>query len=579
MNSKKAKRSKEESLLIAYNSGNDRCNRSSESDTNVPPLDLPPTRLRRPKSRKLQVTPQSKACYSPWNALQVIFVLFTLATMFSMMWFTFILKTSLETMKKRVTSLESFDRSTTREYGDLSKDISSKYDALKKSENEVVKQENEHYKSILKQIAHLNLTVNDLQKRVESPESANKITGDIQLLKKGMADTGGDITEVKDKIKQLTDLAGKQNDQVNTLTNKFFNLSVQLAQVMGQPTPEPPKNTGTPPLILRMPISSDERAKPEEKLTLKNVSAIVSVEVARIMGIVSSVNHTLSHEVNRIRFLMKNLLEEVKKYVATLDDVRTKVSHVLSPNSSSIKSRGPVAEEQADVSEQLLNLTVDVTKISEAVHRQSRKLTELMLEMVQVNRTVNDHRHIEAIQEKSVICNCSSEVGKLWEELSKNRLDMQSMQQKLQMLQTPVKQNEPEVTPAPANLEASVTVTQNQSLSETDKSDKELEQEEEAVEDVMPHLTPGSNVTYSDEKATDAPLASSSHVNASSVLHSALPTNSTSSSTATTTLTSSLVNQTSTPASKVEVEVVKISTPSSDEAIEDSLEDNESESN
>ena len=66
-----------------------------------------------------------------------------------------------------------------------------------------------------------------------------------------------------------------------------------------------------------------------------------------------------------------------------------------------------------------------------------------MLEMVQVNRTVNDHPHIEAIQEKSVICNCSSEVGKLWEELSKNRLDMQSMQQKLQMLQTPVKQNEP----------------------------------------------------------------------------------------------------------------------------------------
>ena len=50
-------------------------------------------------------------------------------------------------------TVESFDRSTTREYGDLSKDISSKYDALKKSENEVVKQENEHYKSILKQVS------------------------------------------------------------------------------------------------------------------------------------------------------------------------------------------------------------------------------------------------------------------------------------------------------------------------------------------------------------------------------------------------------------------------------------------
>jgi len=35
----------------------------------------------------------------------------------------------------------------------------------------------------------------------------------------------------------------------------------------------------------------------------------------------------------------------------------------------------------------------------------------------------------------------------------------------------------------------------------------------------------------------------------------------------------------STPASKVEVEVVKITTPSSDEAIEDSLENTQSESN
>ena len=53
MSSKKTKRNKEESLLISYNSAEDRgaIVRSSESDDNVPPLDLPPTRLRRPRSR------------------------------------------------------------------------------------------------------------------------------------------------------------------------------------------------------------------------------------------------------------------------------------------------------------------------------------------------------------------------------------------------------------------------------------------------------------------------------------------------------------------------------------------------
>ena len=55
-------------------------------------------------SRKIHVPSQSKTCYSPWNALQVIFVLFTVGTMISMMWFTIILKTSLESMKKRITS-------------------------------------------------------------------------------------------------------------------------------------------------------------------------------------------------------------------------------------------------------------------------------------------------------------------------------------------------------------------------------------------------------------------------------------------------------------------------------------------
>ncbi|KAL9951504.1 hypothetical protein ACROYT_G044173 [Oculina patagonica] len=93
-------------MLISYNSAEDgrAVDRSSESDETVPPLDLPPTRLRRPRTRKLHVTPQSRTCCSIWNALQVIFVIFTIGTMISMMWFTIILKTSLESMKKRVTS-------------------------------------------------------------------------------------------------------------------------------------------------------------------------------------------------------------------------------------------------------------------------------------------------------------------------------------------------------------------------------------------------------------------------------------------------------------------------------------------
>lgn len=49
-------------------------------------------------------------------------------------------------------TVESYDRSTTREYGDLSKDMSDKYKTLKTSEEETVKLSNQHYKSILSQV-------------------------------------------------------------------------------------------------------------------------------------------------------------------------------------------------------------------------------------------------------------------------------------------------------------------------------------------------------------------------------------------------------------------------------------------
>ena len=44
---------------------------------------------------------------------------------------------------------------------------------------------------------------------------------------------------------------------------------------------------------------------------------ILFQEVARVMGIVTSVNHTLSHDIARLRVLMKSLLTEVKKHVVS----------------------------------------------------------------------------------------------------------------------------------------------------------------------------------------------------------------------------------------------------------------------
>ena len=49
-----------------------------------------------------------------------------------------------------------------------------------------------------------------------------------------------------------------------------------MAHVMGKPTPKAPKNTGTPPLILRIPVSNDEQQKAEDKSIMKNITAQIS---------------------------------------------------------------------------------------------------------------------------------------------------------------------------------------------------------------------------------------------------------------------------------------------------------------
>lgn len=61
-----------------------------------------------------------------------------------------------------------------------------------------------------------------------------------------------------------------------------------------------------------------------------------------------------------------------------------------------------------------------------------------MLEVVQINTTVFNYEHQGAISEKPAPCNCSAEVGNLWEQLSSNKLSIEAVQKDLQALQKPV---------------------------------------------------------------------------------------------------------------------------------------------
>ena len=82
------------------------------------------------------------------------------------------------------------------------------------------------------QIAYLNKTVKELSLRAKSPKSVVSISKDIDQLKKGMADTGEEITAVRDTVAKLTKLAHFQNRALKNLRKNFYNLSVSVVHVL-----------------------------------------------------------------------------------------------------------------------------------------------------------------------------------------------------------------------------------------------------------------------------------------------------------------------------------------------------------
>ncbi|XP_068726698.1 EF-hand calcium-binding domain-containing protein 14-like isoform X2 [Montipora capricornis] len=463
-----------------------------DSDSDLQEFTLPKKRIIKP-GKSTYVARRCGCCRVCASVFLSLLLIASVLCVIVLGWFSLRLKRDLDFVRKRLSKVESYDRSTTREYGDLSKDMNDKYQRLKASDDDAIKFSNEHFRSILKQIVYLNLTVADLQKRVKKPENANTLTKDIDSLKKGMADTGGEITELKDKVKQLTHLAGQEHEKVELLTAKLFNLSVQVAEIMGRPTPKPPQNTGTPPLILRMPVSSDENTNSEDKVSFKNITTTISAEVARVMGIVTTVNNTLTNKVVKLRDIMKSLLKEVRKHVAIIGDLQTKVSQMVNPNNTDVVLEDHHGGDNKGVVNQLFNLSHDVSKLSEDVSEHSRQLAELVLDLTQVNQSRVLHEHESTPPEKSTACSCLAEVGKLWEQLSSNKLEIESVKEQLESFN---KSGGELMATALQQVVNETTMSQNQSEATNSPADaeEELELEDMESEPTTPSPTKANNV-------------------------------------------------------------------------------------
>ncbi|XP_048587401.1 uncharacterized protein LOC5512316 isoform X1 [Nematostella vectensis] len=417
MNPKKAKNglrkeADSEQLLVAY-SGNEQ---ESDSDSDrVQPLELPPTRLRRPKTRKIHVTSSPKNCLTLWNVCQILFVIVIIGMMICMTWFTFILKTSLDTMKRRVVQLETSDRSTSKACTNLGDDLKRKLEALRGGEADRISTDQSHYQSLLRQVAHLNSSIVYINSKLKSPLSVSNINGDIELLKKEMADANREMTEVSDKVKQLRKIAHIQNVNLKALKNSIYNISVQFARISGGPTPQPVDNTATPPWLLRIPAENEpsKKAKLERRAEelRQNLTAFVQKEYSKIFRMITHINGTLGQQVEGVNSRLDRLSKNVTDHASALNGVvyrAIKKMETVAKGANITGSSTPSVSGDTDYSTQIKNLTTELQHLGAHMNFHNAKLTDLVSDVNAINSTLHK-RGSHARQTDAAIepCNCS----------------------------------------------------------------------------------------------------------------------------------------------------------------------------
>ncbi|XP_031549498.1 uncharacterized protein LOC116287027 [Actinia tenebrosa] len=458
-NSKKSKmngfrKDQENKLLISY-SGEEKPT-DSDSDR-VEPLELPPTRLRRPKSRKVRVSPNSKSSFSLWNFCQVLFVVVVIGSMVSMLWFTIILKTSLESMKKRVSILETSDRSTSKECLEQGKDLQKKLELLRGSSSGHLETAEKNFHLLFKRIEDLNSTVKYLQSKLKSPQSISSINNDIKLLKKAMADTSREITEVTDKFNRLRKIALLQNTNIKHLKIQLYNVSVQIAKLSGQPTPSPQLHTATQPWLLRVPGADSGshskttlHAEEAEKLRL-NITAQVRKDILKLVSLVRKSNKTVQSQVHELNVRLSGMANNVSEHMALIDSlIKTNVQH----NDKTASKKNRVTSIPTDVPSQYKNLTKMVASLRNMFDEHLQRFQEMTIDIASIKLTVH-----QRVPPSTVSCNCS--LDSIWTVLSKDKKMLHSLKTDLELLQESVQKlikKDKEPTKAPDTTPENETI-------------------------------------------------------------------------------------------------------------------------
>ena len=67
-----------------------------------------------------------------------------------------------------------------------------------------------------------------MSRMLHSPSSKVSLSNTVNALKKGMADTGAEMTKLSDEIKQIGEATSSQSKAIRRIVLGLFNISVSL---------------------------------------------------------------------------------------------------------------------------------------------------------------------------------------------------------------------------------------------------------------------------------------------------------------------------------------------------------------
>lgn len=186
-----------------------------------------------------------------------IFIIGTLASIGYILLGVNGMRREMELFKIQMNKVQSEEKSNLKESKHLQQRVEKQLKSSSKAE--AFEKLNAKVALLNKQVKILNATIAQLKSKSDSPKGSDSssIAEDVTLLKKGMADTGGEIKKLTDDNAEAKKTIRLLTKIIKGMKQKYVNLTNTMAKISRNPLPTEPVDTLEPLVVTTAPTENN----------------------------------------------------------------------------------------------------------------------------------------------------------------------------------------------------------------------------------------------------------------------------------------------------------------------------------